>query len=67
MYRRLEDENTRLRAENAALKQPLTDEDIHEFYSGECESGVSFDFLRRFQAFIAKVAVGEAQPYKEPK
>lgn len=29
-------------------EQDLTDNMIHEFYSGECEAGVSFDFLRKF-------------------
>lgn len=31
-----------------------TDEQIHEFYAGESEAGVSFDFLRRFAAWYQK-------------
>jgi hypothetical protein len=31
-----------------SLDRLPTDQEIHEFYSGECEAGVSFDFLRRF-------------------
>ena len=50
-----------LKARVEQLSRPVSDEEIHIFYSGECEAGVSFDFLRRFQAFIMNRFNGAAR------
>jgi hypothetical protein len=44
----------------------LTDAEIHEFYSGECEAGVSFEFLQRFAEWFQRRMFLQPQQEVDP-
>ena len=42
--------------------QVPTDEQLHEFYAGECEAGVSFEFLQRFSDWWQRRCFVQEEP-----